>query len=402
MIAVASQSTSSHRASFIARGAVLLACVLALAGCSTVKGWFGGKDGKKASEPAELTEFTPTATVDRLWSASAGKGEDRMGARQGPAIADGRVYAAAVKGGVRAFDLKTGAVAWHYDSDLPLSGGPGVGEGVVAVGSLEGDVVALDAASGAEKWKAKVNNEVIATPVVGQGLVLVHSNDGRVSAFDAASGERRWFWNHEQPSLTVRGGSGMALGPGYVFVGNDDGSVSALALADGRPLWEEEVAAEEGRTELDRMADVDGTPVLEGSVVYATSLKGKTVAFDGPSGRPLWSHDSGGAGMVGLGSDRVVVSDRNGIVSAIDKAGGGGLWQQTVLARRGLTSATVQGDYAVVGDFDGYLHWLRLEDGALAARTRAGRKPLGATPVVADGVLVVQNVEGQISAYQVK
>ena len=385
------------------RAGLLLAAVLAAGGCSTIRGWFGGDDDDaKPTEPKELTDFTATASVQRLWTARAGKGEGRIGARQHPAIVDGRVYAAAIEGGVRAFDLQSGAAVWHYASDLPLSGGPGAGDGLVAVGSLEGDVVALDAATGAERWTAKVDNEVIAAPAIGQGMVIVHSNDGRVSAFDAASGERRWFWNHEQPSLTVRGGSSVTLGPGFVFVGNDDGTLSALAMADGRPLWEAQVAAPDGRTELERMADVDGAPVLDGAVLFATSYKGKTVAIEGPSGRVIWSSESGGAGQVGVGTSMVAVSDRNGLVHGLDKASGGGMWQQGALARRSLTSAAVQGEYVVVGDYDGYLHWLNLSDGALAARTRAGGDALRGAPQVADGILVVQNVDGELSAYRVQ
>ena len=170
----------------LSRTALLSAALVAmgsLAGCSTVKGWFGGKGKGSETKPAELVEFAPSASVTRLWSAKAGGGEGHLGARQGPAVADGRVYAAAVEGGVRAFDLQTGATVWTYASKLPLSGGPGAGDGIVAVGSLEGDVVALDAATGAEKWKAKVDNEVIAAPAIGQGLVVVHGNDGRVTAF---------------------------------------------------------------------------------------------------------------------------------------------------------------------------------------------------------------------------
>ena len=383
------------------RAAILLLCVFALAGCSTIKGWFGGKDKDKANEPAELTEFTPTATVSKLWSAKAGKGEDQLGARQGPVVADGRVYAAAVEGGVHAFDLQTGAKVWTYDSDLALAGGPGAGDGLVVVGGLEGDVIALDAATGAEKWKAKVTNEVIAAPTIGQGMVFVRSNDGRITAFDAATGERRWFWNHDLPTLTVRGNDSPTLGPGFVFVGNDDGTVSSLALADGRELWSQVIGQPDGRTELDRMADVDGAPVLDGTVLYATSFKKQTMAIDAPSGRPIWARDSGGAGRVGVAADRVVVSDPEGTVWALDKSSGGALWSQPLLARRNLTSAVVQGDYAVVGDFDGYLHWLKLDTGELAARERTGRDPLRATPVVADGILVAEDTDGGLSAYRI-
>lgn len=388
-------------ASAWSRTPILLLCLAALGGCTTVKGWFGGDKGDKPVKPAELAEFTQSATVTPLWSADAGSGEGRVGARQGPTIADGRVYAAAVSGGVRAFDLQTGAVVWHSPSELPLSGGPGAGDGLVAVGSLEGDVIALDAASGAEKWRAKVGNEVIAAPVIGQGMVFVRGNDGRVTAFDAGSGERRWFWNSDLPTLTVRGNDAPVLGPGFVFVGNDDGTVAALAVADGRPLWQQTVAEPEGRTELDRMADVDGSPVLDDTTLFATSYKQQTIAIDAPSGRPLWTNGSGGAGRVGVAGDRVVVSDRNGTVWGIDKASGGALWQQPALARRNLTSAAIHGNYAVVGDYDGYLHWLKLDNGEFAARVRTGGDALRASPVVADGILVVQNVAGELRAYRI-
>ncbi|MGV8932145.1 MAG: outer membrane protein assembly factor BamB [Luteimonas sp.] len=396
------KSVSTSPGAGIQRLAILALCVFALAGCTTVKGWFSGKDkDKKANEPAALIKITPTATIDKLWTAKAGKGEDRLGARQGPVVVDGRVYAAAVKGGVHAFDLLTGASVWKYDSDLALSGGPGVGDGLVVVGSLKGDVVALDAATGAEKWKAKVTNEVIAAPAIGQGMVFVRSNDGRITAFDAASGERRWFWSHELPALTVRGNDAPTLGPGYVFVGNDDGTVAALSVADGREVWSQVVAQPDGRSELDRMADIDGTPVLDGTTLYASSFKKQTMAIDAPSGRPVWTRDSGGSGRVGVASDRVVVSDDAGTVWALDKSSGGALWSQPVLARRNLTSAVVQGDYAVVGDLEGYLHWLKLDTGEIAARVRTGRDALRAAPVVADGILIAEDTDGGLSAYRI-
>lgn len=376
-----------------------------LSGCSTVKGWFGkdkGKDDGKPTEPAELVDFTATATVSKLWSANAGKGEDRLGVNQGPAVADGRVYAAAVEGGVRAFDLQSGNTVWRYKSEERLSGGPGAGDGLVVVGSLSGKVIALDAATGAEKWQAKVPNEVIAAPTIGQGLVLVRSNDGRVSAFDAGTGERRWFSNHTLPSLSVRGNAPVTLGPDIVFAGNDDGTLSAMGLSDGRPLWNQVVGVSEGRTELERMADVDGAVVLEGTTIYATSYKKETVAIDGRSGRPLWSRDNGGPGGLGLSSGSVIVSDPAGSVWALDKTSGAPLWSNTSLARRSLTAPSVHGDYVVVGDFDGYLHWLRLDNGEEAVRERAGRKPLRAKPVVADGILLVQNVEGELSAFRLQ
>lgn len=383
-----------------ARFWLVAAGILLLAGCSTIGGWFGGRSND-ALKPAELSSFAATAAPQRLWSVDVGSGEDELGARQAPAVDGGRVFAAAVEGGVTALDLQSGQAVWHHDSELRLSGGPGAGEGLVVAGSLEGDVVALDAATGAQRWTAKVGNEILAAPVIGQGVVLVRSIDGRVTAFDADDGNRLWFWERETPSLSVRGSGSPLLGPGLLFVGSDDGTLSAISLADGRLLWEQTVAAPEGRTELDRMADIDGTPALEGTTIYATSYKGRTMAVDGPSGRPLWAHGAGGPGEVALGLDKVAVTSRDGTVWGLDKATGTAMWQQDGLLRRNVSAPAVQGEYAVVGDYEGYLHWLRLGDGAFAARVDAAGDPIRATPVVADGILLVQSTGGEVSAWRI-
>jgi outer membrane protein assembly factor BamB len=393
----------------IKRVATLVLMGVALSGCTTVKGWFAGKDAeaKKAQEPAELVKFEPTAKVDRIWSANVGKGEGRIGVRQGPVVADGRVYAAAIYGGVHALDLQTGKTIWTYQpakvkkqDKLRLSGGPGVGEGLVVIGTLDGQVIALDANDGSEKWRAKVPGEVISAPAVGQGIVFVRSNDGRVTAFDASNGTQKWFNPRELPALTVRGNAPVVVGPGVLFIGNDDGSVAALAMQDGRTIWDQMVANGEGRTELERMSDIDGAPVLEGNTLFVSSFKSQTMAIEGPTGRPLWARDHGGGGGVALTSGTVFVTDNKGGVFGLDKASGTAMWSQTGLARRSLTGPAIQGDYVVVGDYKGYLHWLRTDNGELAARAKSGGDALLAQPVVADGILLVQNVDGKLTAFR--
>lgn len=378
------------------------ACVVALSGCSTLSGWFGGKKGAEA-KPAALVEFTPTTTPARVWSANLGGGEMRIGARQRPAVANGRVYAAAAGSSVRALDLQTGQAVWTWsgEKNTRFAGGPGVGDGIVAIGGLDGEVVALDAANGAEKWKAKVLNEVIAAPAIGGGMVFVRSNDGRVTAFDAGSGERRWSWRADMPSLTVRGNAPLTLGPGYVFVGNDNGRLTALSAADGSELWNIPVAQPEGRSELDRMNDIDGAPLLEGSTLYASSYKPQTVAIDAPTGQPLWvQQGQGGVDGIGSGGGRLAVTDAKDVVWALDAHSGAPMWQQSSYPRRLLSAPAVIGNQVVAGDLDGYLHWFSLEDGKMSARSRASRKPIRAQPVVADGLLLVQDADGNLSAWR--
>jgi outer membrane protein assembly factor BamB len=389
------------------RVAITFVLAATLSGCGTLKGWFAGKDSaaKKAAEPAELVKFDATLRPAKLWSVGVGKGERRIGARQVPVVLDGRVYAAANEDSVVALDLRSGKRIWEFKANRKdedkrkLSGGPGAGDGLVVVGSLGGEVIALSAEDGSERWRAKVSSEVVAPPAIGMGLVFVRSNDGRITAFSADNGERRWFHEHELPSLTVRGNAPLTLGPGVLFSGNDDGTVSALVMQDGRLLWEQQVGLQDGRTELERMGDVDGAPVLEGSTLYASSFKSRTLALEGPSGRPLWQSEHGGAGSIGVTSGNLVVSTAAGSVYALDKTNGVAMWSQPALARRSLTGVAIHGDYAVVGDFDGYVHWLRLDNGEFAGRERVGGKAIKGQPQVVDGILLVQNVEGEITAF---
>ncbi|MEO5629852.1 MAG: outer membrane protein assembly factor BamB [Thermomonas sp.] len=380
---------------WIATAALVL---VVLSGCSTVKNLLDGRGKDHSTDPAKLVAITQSANVSQLWSASIGKGEEKLGIGQRPVIASGRVYAAAAEGGVSAFDLRSGQSLWRYPSELVLSGGPGAGDGLVVVGGLEGDVIALDAGTGAERWQAKVSNEVLVAPAIGGGMVFVHSNDGRVTALDAGTGERRWFYSPDVPSLTVRGSGAMTIGPGMLFVGNDNGTLVALSMSDGNVVWTTPVAEPDGRSELERMADVDGPAILDNTTLYATSYKNHTVAIDGPSGQLMWDRDNGGPRGLGVSSSAVVVTDPSGNVWGLDRNTGGSLWQQNGLAYRKVTAPAVQGDYAVVGDFEGALHWLRLNDGAFAARMKLGGAISG-QPAVEDGVLVVQTTEGQLAAF---
>ena len=388
--------------------AVLALMLASLSGCASMKDWFTSDKAKakKALEPAELVKFEQTLKIDKLWSTKVGKGEGRIGVGQAPVVVDGVIYAAAVEGGVVALDLQSGKQRWQYRPEkekgkdaLRLTGGPGAGEGLVAIGTLDGQVIALDAASGAERWRARVPAEVITAPAVANGMVFVRGNDGRVTAFDAGNGTQRWFNAQELPALTVRGNAPVLAGPGVLFIGNDDGSLQALAMADGRPLWEQQVGQPEGRTDLDRMADVDAAPVLDGNVLFVSSYKNQTMAIEGPSGRPLWLRDHGNAGSLAVTSGAVLVADGKGVVWSLDKYSGSASWSQPALARRELTGVAVQGDYAVVGDLEGYLHWLRLSDGAFAARIKHSGDRLLAAPRVVDGILLVQNVDGKLAAY---
>lgn len=397
---------------------LLIATILTFAtGCTTVKNWFGSRKNQ-ALEPAELVEIANPIAIRSSWSRNLGDGQEKLGLRQRPAIEGERLYVSNDDGRVLALDLNSGDTIWdseavktgkegsriffwrRKDIDAGLSGSPGVANGLVVIGGRNGEVVAFDADTGTERWRASVTSEVTATPLVSGGFVVVRSNDGRTFGLDASDGTRKWVFDRGVPGLGLRGNGAPVAGSGLVYLGYDDGSVIALRLADGQRVWEQLVAQPDGRNDLERMADVDGELQVGIDALYATSYKGQTMAIETSTGRPLWNRDSGGYGGLALLADRVILADSAGNVWALDRYNGSALWKQDVLARRVLTSPAIHGDYAVFGDLEGYLHWIRIADGTVAGRTRIERAPILGTPqVAANGLLIAVTNEGKLSAF---
>ena len=399
---------------------LLVSVLVALApGCSTMKGWFGSHKKNKAVEPAELVKLASPIAVKHLWSTGVGKGEGRRWLRLHPTLDGDKVYAVNDRGELLALDARTGKSLWvanalnvpgrasklkfwHRETiEAGLSSSPGVGNGMVVVGGRNGEVMAFDAATGAKRWSVRVTSEVLAAPFVGSSRVVVRSNDGRVFGLDPADGARKWVFDRGLPTLSVRGNAAPVGSGGGVFIGYDDGSVVGLREEDGQRLWEQTVAEPEGRSELDRMADIDGEMIIDGDQLYVVSYHDKLMALNLANGQPLWTHDVGSYAGLALAAGKVLVSDKSGNVWALDRSSGNSLWKQNLLEHRQLTSPVVQGEYGVVGDLEGYLHWFKLDTGDVVGRERIERAALRGTPQVsASGVLYAVSNEGKLAAYR--
>ena len=374
---------------------VLLALAVLLAAC--------GKNSKRENieEAAELLELTPTASISQVWHQNLGKGERRLGSRQHPILDGNRVYAADPKGELVAFDADSGAAVWSIETGLRLSSSSGVGEGTLVVGTLDGVVAAFNPDSGSERWRARVSSEVLAAPVVARGLVVVRGIDGRVFAFSIIDGERRWAYDQGTPALTLRGNSSPILAEGLVLLGYDSGKIVALRGEDGSQLWEQTIAFGEGRSELDRMVDIDGELAYDAGQLYAAAFNAQVVGVSLDGGRPLWNREMSSYAGVTLSGKRLFVTDRDGVLWALDRDSGAALWKQDGLGHRWLTTPAVQGNNVVVGDFEGYLHWFDIETGRPAARERLDRKPIRATPQVQGDLLVAVSTDGRLGAFRI-
>ena len=358
----------------------------ALAACSS---------GSPGPQPAELTSIDKPKPVRLLWSANVGGGEGYVFS---PALAGGALYAAGRDGAVARLDPASGRERWRVSLDRRLSAGVGADERTVAVATEQGEVLALEAADGKVRWRARVSSEVLAAPAIGGGVVVVRSADNRVFAFGEDDGKRRWVYQRAPTALLVRSPSGMALVEETTFGGFPGGKLAAIGLANGAVRWEGTVAVPKGTTELERVTDVVGEPMVQGREVCAAAYQGRVACFETANGRQTWSREISSATGVSLDARYAYVSDERGAVHAFDRSSGRSVWKQDRLAYRQLSLPLPVGEVIAVGDLEGYVHFLGRENGAFVARYSTGGGAVRAAPLAVPGGLLVQTENGGLYA----
>ncbi|MCY1425954.1 Outer membrane protein assembly factor BamB [compost metagenome] len=281
-----------------------------------------------------------------------------------------------------ALDRFNGDVIWKQDLELPVSGAVGVGYGLVMVGTLKGEIVALDATNGEERWRARVNGEVLAPPANNGDVVVVQTQNDTLLGFDAATGNQLWIYENTPAVLTLRGTGAPIVTNNLAVAGLSTGKVLALDIRRGIPVWEQRVAVPQGRSELDRVVDIDGGLLLSGGTLYVATYQGRVAALDLESGRVLWQRDASSYAGVAQGFGNVYVSLANGTVEGVDERSASALWSNDALARRQLSAPEVFSSYVAVGDFEGYLHLLSQVDGHFVGRVKIDGDGLRARPLV--------------------
>ena len=336
--------------------------------------------------PAPLPPITPSASIDTVWTADIGKGGGRN-LRLQPAVVEGAVYTADSTGRVRASAADSGKRLWQTELDVPISGATGAGDGVVVVATRKGGVIALDRADGKERWRTAVSSEVLVPATAGGGAVVVQSVDGKLTALAAVDGKRLWVYDRAEPALSLRGTARPLVVDDVVVSGLASGRLVALGLKDGRLLWELPVSQPRGRNEIERLVDVDASPVVSGDMLFAASYHGKLIGISLVNGNVVWARDVSTYTDIAADDARVYVSDERGQVLAFDRASGASVWRQDKLRGRGLSGPSRADDYVVVGDFEGYLHFLAPDDGRLVARHRLASDPIPAPAITQAGVV---------------
>jgi outer membrane protein assembly factor BamB len=377
---------------------VFFTFLVLLNGC----GWFNSsKDNTEP--PAPLVKFASSLNLKTVWTADTGAGTDKYFIKLQPNLNNGNLFTTSQKGHVRVFKFTDGESIWKIKLDIPISAGPGIGEGLVVVGSHKGDVIALSEENGNKKWHTNVSSEVLATPGINQGMVIVRTIDGKIYGLNSQTGERVWIYESPRvPLLSLRGTSSPIVTDRFIIAGFDNGKMVVLELQTGKILFQTQIATPSGRTELDRIVDIDADPILDQDIVYISSYTGRTVAIDLVRGKLLWEKESSSYTGLAVDYDYLYISDNNSYVAAMDRFSGTAVWKQQKLKARAITAPAILNNYIVVGDLEGYLHWMKREDGKFVTRHQIDNVSIKATPIVLDETLVAISSDGKIVALQVE
>lgn len=374
------------------------ACVL-LASATALLGGCGLFGSKPAHVPTPLTTFQQSLNVQQVWTASVGK----AGSYYFEPLAVGdSVYAAGVSGTIIRVDAGSGKVTWTAKAGTDISAGPGSDGEVTAVGTVKGEVLAFDH-TGKQIWKGNAGSEVLTAPLVGHGLVIARAINNRITAFDAQTGAVRWIFQQPNVPLTLRTGSSMIfVGDHAMVTGFPGGQLASLDLNNGSVLWGATLSLPQGVTEVERINDVTGTPTLFGRQICAVTFQGRIGCVDAITGNGLWARAF--SSSAGLSQDGQIVASTNtqSQVFALDSSNGDTLWHNDKLMWRGLSAPLILGPTVVVGDDEGYLHFLSRDKGDFIARVKTDSSGIRAQPVLVGDTLVVQTRDGELFAYRPK
>lgn len=376
-----------------ALGIALLAISLAACSSNNIK-------DDDFSEPAELQRIEAAVELKKNWSVSVGKGVGKSHLRLKPVYKMGAVYAAALNGVVKKLDAKTGKTLWQKSSDDRISGAIGVDSDRVFYGTSDGYVVALDAATGAEQWRVEVKSEVLAAPRSNGRRVVVHAHNGTIMGLDHDTGELIWENETQDPRLTQYGNSEPLLVESLAIVGLDSGKLMALDSETGMLRWEQRLAIAQGRSDLERIVDIDGSPVFDSGRIYSVSYQGRVAVLDASTGRVMWRKDASSVVSMAEGFGNIYISESDGKFSAYKVNDGNLLWQIEDFAWRKLSAPATIGAYVAVADFEGYIHLVSQLDGTVSGRERISGSGVRADLVAFNDFLLAYSNDGKLVSYR--
>jgi outer membrane protein assembly factor BamB len=362
----------------------------------------GNKDNSEP--PAELTAIKINVPLQLNWALDTRAAKNRASYRLRPLLVGNHAYSIDTDGTVISVDLASGRKLWKFDTELePITGLAGNDQILIAT-SQDGDIAAYRESDEELEllWKTRIESEIRATPLVDNEQVFVRSVDGKLRSLAIADGNEQWVVARSVPALSLTGNSEPLVQGELVFAGFDDGKLIAYDRITGQTRWESTISAAGGRTEIDRLVDVDGSFVIRDGVIYVSSFQGRLAAIQAVSGDLLWSREFSSYQPIAIDDDALYLSADNSHLWAIDRRTGTAFWKQDVLHARKITAPAILGDNLVVADLDGYLHWFSKSEGTLLGRIRTSYTRNYVQPVIWQDSVLTLDKQGLLASVSIR
>ena len=342
-------------------------------------------------------------SVEEIWSKRIGKGAENLYLKLTPSVIGGLLFVADQYGKLVATDISSGEPVWQiHDKNVNYTSGAGGGDGMVFIGTGDGRVIARDAQTGNLKWVAKVSSEILSAPTAFNQITVVRTGDGNIYGLDSATGKEIWNYDRTVPSLTLRGNAPPVISGDRVFAGFDNGRLVALDLKSGQSLWDSPLAIPSGRSDLDRMVDVDSAPIVQKNTIFVASFHGGVSAISGTDGRILWTREISSYAGISVGGRYVYVTDEEGSIWALNAETGASVWKKDELKERYPTAPAYYNGYVVVCDSEGYALWMNAQTGEFVYKSRLDKSRIIARSLRAADSLISYSSNGRVVATRLK
>jgi len=380
------------------RVSILCLMLSVVTGCGFsdwVRNPFGDDEDPRA--PAELLDVVSETTINRNWRINVGNGQGDNYKKLTPVVDGGFVFAASDDGEIIAVNTINGDLMWQTEVENSITGGVGAGDGIVMIGTEAAELIVFNQSNGEEIWRASVSSEILSQPKTNGDIVVAQTVDGKLIALNREDGMQRWTYETTLPALTLRGTSSPILTPeGTVVAGFSNGILVSVAAEDGVYVWEERVAVPDGQYDIERVIDVDGELLVDGSRILAASYQGNLMAFDIASGQIVWGMEASSYHGMDQGFGNIYYSDDKSHLIALRNNSSDVVWQNEELQYRDLTAPKTISNYVAIADYEGYLHLVSQIDGRIVGRTRIDNDGIRSNLIDDDGKLIVYGNSGSL------
>ena len=380
------------------RVSILCLMLSVVTGCGFsdwVRNPFGDDEDPRA--PAELLDVVSETAINRNWRINVGNGQGDNYKKLTPVVDGGFVFAASDDGEIIAVNTINGDLMWQTEVENSITGGVGAGDGIVMIGTEAAELIVFNQSNGEEVWRASVSSEILSQPKTNGDIVVAQTVDGKLIALNREDGMQRWTYETTLPALTLRGTSSPILtSEGTVVAGFSNGILVSVAAEDGVYVWEERVAVPDGQYDIERVIDVDGELLVDGSRILAASYQGNLMAFDIASGQIVWGMEASSYHGMDQGFGNIYYSDDKSHLIALRNNSSDVVWQNEELQYRDLTAPKTISNYVAIADYEGYLHLVSQIDGRIVGRTRIDNDGIRSNLIDDDGKLIVYGNSGSL------